>query len=156
MGRRWWFSIWHSKGWPVVAFVMAVATAGCGGARGSGSANGPNTPSQESIPDIVKFDGPSIISCSTSGEIKVVSFAYETKNAAAVKPEVDGVAPAGGAAYDPGSGTVNFDYVCPGPHTFKLSAVGENNRAAVDSITFDENNRAVSSTSSVDVEASPG
>jgi hypothetical protein len=49
---------------------------------------------------------------------------------------------------------VNFDYACPGPHTVEISAVGENKRAATSSVAFDEQNHAVSVTSSIVVEES--
>ena len=65
------------------------------------------------------------MSCSGASQ-KVVSFKYETKNTAAVDPEVDGQAVGAQAGYDPKSGTMRFPYVCPGPHTLTISATGHN------------------------------
>jgi uncharacterized protein (DUF952 family) len=73
----------------------------------------------------VTFDGPSTVSC-TGSETKTVSFDYETKDAEAVDPEIDGQAVGAQAGYDPDSGTMNFPYVCPGPHTLTISATGNN------------------------------
>jgi len=53
-----------------------------------------------------------------------VSFDYETKNAEAVDPEIDGQPVGAQAGYDPDSGTMNFPYLCPGPHTLAISATG--------------------------------
>lgn len=80
-------------------------------------------------PEIVTFDGPSAVSC-TGTETTTVSFKYETKNAKAVDPEVDGQAVGAQAGYDPHSGTMNFPYVCPGPHTVTIDASGANGQSA--------------------------
>ncbi len=56
--------------------------------------------------------------------MQTVEFKYETKNANAVEPEIDGQAPGAQAGYDPNSGTMRFAYVCPGPHTLTISAFG--------------------------------
>jgi hypothetical protein len=65
------------------------------------------------------------VSC-TGGGTKSVSFEYETKNTEAVDPEIDGQAVGAQAGYDPNSGTMNFPYLCPGPHTLTISATGHN------------------------------
>jgi hypothetical protein len=65
------------------------------------------------------------VSC-TGGGTKSVSFTYETKDAEAVDPEIDGQAVGAQAGYDPDSGTMNFPYLCPGPHTLTISATGNN------------------------------
>jgi hypothetical protein len=85
--------------------------AGCGGGK--------------KAPEVVTFDGPSSISC-TGGGTKTVHFQYETKNAEAVEPEIDGQPVGASAGYDPDSGTMNFPYLCPGPHTLAISATGNN------------------------------
>jgi hypothetical protein len=63
------------------------------------------------------------VSCA-GGSQKVVSFKYETKNAEAVDPEIDGQAVGAQAGYDPNSGTMRFPFTCPGPHTLTISATG--------------------------------
>jgi hypothetical protein len=136
-----------------------VIAVGCGGTdTGSMPGERPTTSPrqstpQRSSPEIVKFDGPSFVSCRTRGEVKVLSFAYETANATAVELEIDG-ARTSERATDPKSGTADFEYTCPGPHTLNISVVGADKRVATDSITFDASNHASSSSSSVDVEAS--
>jgi hypothetical protein len=97
-----------------------ILAAGCGG-------------KSSSTPEIVKFDGPSSVSCAKSGETKTVSFQYEAKNAETVNPEVDGNPVGAQAGYDPNSGTMNFPYVCPGPHTLMIFATGKNNKNASES-----------------------
>jgi hypothetical protein len=92
--------------------VLVALVAACGG---SGS----------KAPEIVTFDGPSTVSC-TGGGTKTVSFDYETKDAEAVDPEIDGQAVGAQAGYDPDSGTMNFPYLCPGPHTLTIAATGNN------------------------------
>lgn len=72
-------------------------------------------------PEIVTFDGPSSISCSGGGT-KVVSFAYETKNAITVEPEIDGQNPGAQAGYPAHSGSMGFTFICPGPHTVTIVA----------------------------------
>lgn len=83
-------------------------------------------------PEIVKFQGPSSVSC-TGTETVTVAYAYETKNATAVDPEIDGQAVGAQAGYDPGEGTMNFPYVCPGPHTLTIDASGANGQSATKS-----------------------
>jgi hypothetical protein len=85
-------------------------------------------------PEIVTFDGPSTVSCSGT-ETKTVSFQYETKNATTVDPEIDGEPVGAQAGYDPHSGTMNFPYVCPGPHTLTIDAGGANGQSATKSAT---------------------
>jgi uncharacterized protein (DUF952 family) len=116
------------------------------------SAKVSSTGSAAGKPEIVTFDGPSTVSC-TGTETKTVSFQYETKNAEAVDPEVDGEAIGAQAGYDPDSGTMTFPYQCPGPHTMTISAFGKNNLTATASVMFDENNRVTGSTGSRDVES---
>jgi hypothetical protein len=88
-----------------------VLAAGCGGGK--------------KAPEVVKFEGPSSVDCSGGGT-KTVSFDYETKDAEAVDPEIDGQAVGAQAGYDPDSGTMNFPYLCPGPHTLAIAASGNN------------------------------
>jgi uncharacterized protein YdhG (YjbR/CyaY superfamily) len=88
-----------------------AAAAACGGGK--------------KAPEIVTFDGPSSVSCGGASQ-KVVSFKYETENAEAVDPEIDGQAVGAQAGYDPKSGTMRFPYQCPGPHTLTISATGNN------------------------------
>ncbi|MBA3717484.1 MAG: hypothetical protein H0W87_04560 [Actinobacteria bacterium] len=99
-----------------LAFLALALTAFAAGCGSSGS----------KAPEIVTFQGPSSVSCSSGGGTQTVSFDYETKNAEAVDPEIDGQAVGAQAGYDPGSGTMNFPYVCPGPHTLTISATGNN------------------------------
>jgi hypothetical protein len=103
----------RGAGPPLLALAAALVTvtaAGCGGSSG---------------PKIVTFDGPSVVPCDTKGERHVLSFKYETKNATAVDPEIDGHPIGAQAGYDPKSGTMRFPYVCPGPHELAISAVGK-------------------------------
>ena len=141
------------NGLPLVAAVVAMAASGCGGEAEPRSSQAATAPFPDATPDIVAFDGPQVVECAANGEVKVLSFAYQTKNATAVEAEIDGVTPPGGAVHDPGGGTVNFEYVCPGPHTLKFSAFGTESRAASTSITFDKSNHVDSVTSSSVVEA---
>lgn len=76
-------------------------------------------------PEVVTFEGPSTVSCSGT-ETTTVAFKYETKNATAVDPEIDGQAVGAQAGYDPASGTMSFPYVCPGPHTLTIDVSGAN------------------------------
>ena len=85
-------------------------------------------------PEIVTFAGPSTVSCSGDGT-KTVSFRYETQNAKTVDPEVDGETVGAQAGYDPDSGTMNFPYECPGPHTLTIDAGGANGQSATRSVT---------------------
>jgi len=94
-----------------------------------------------------------VVSCNANGENVVVPFVYEVTNATAVEPLVDGVVSPPAASIDGENATLAFKYVCPGPHTLTISAVGKDKRTATASVSFDEKNRAVSSSSSIDVEA---
>jgi hypothetical protein len=96
-----------------------VLAAGCGGGK--------------KAPEVVKFAGPSSVDCSGGGT-KTVSFDYETKDAEAVDPEIDGQAVGAQAGYDPDSGTMNFPYLCPGPHTMTITAFGANNTSTSKSV----------------------
>ena len=77
-------------------------------------------------PRILEFKGPSSVSCSKKGEIHGVGFQYRVTGAQAVEPEIDGQNPGAQAGYDPKQGTMNFNYVCPGPHTMTIAAFGKN------------------------------
>lgn len=102
----------------VVLAIGAVATAaGCG-------KSGKKAYVPPAGPQIVKFDGPSVVPCGKKGEIKTVGFKYATQNATAVEPEIDGQSPGAQAGYDPSGGTMHFAYICPGPHTMTISATG--------------------------------
>ncbi|HEX9415995.1 MAG TPA: hypothetical protein VF895_04745 [Gaiellaceae bacterium] len=98
-----------------VLLVCALAAVGLVAGCGGGSSG----------PEIVKFSGPDIVPCGKSGEVKTVAFQYETKNATAVEPEIDGQPPGAQAGYDPNSGTMSFAYICPGPHTMTITASGK-------------------------------
>ncbi len=102
------------------AFALLVLALGAGLAAGCGGKS-------STAPEIVKFDGPGVVPCSGKrGEQHTVEYKYETKNAEAVSPEIDGQAIGAQAGYDPDSGTMRFTYICPGPHTFTISAFGHN------------------------------
>jgi hypothetical protein len=134
----------------VGAGLVVVLSAGCGdGNLASTSEEAVST--QASSPRVEKFDGPSVVLCEGHGATIHVPFTYETTNATRVSFELDGAPIASAAVYPPGSGTVRFDYKCPGPHMVAISAVGEGNRSASATVTFNESNHAVSSSSSVDV-----
>lgn len=107
----------------VLAAAAVVGTAGCG-------KSGKKAYVPPAGPQVVKFDGPSVVPCGKKGEIKTVNFKYATQNATAVEPEIDGQAPGAQAGYDPSGGTMHFAYICPGPHTMTISAFGHGKTAS--------------------------
>jgi hypothetical protein len=106
----------------VIAFVAAAA--GCGSSSKKAE---PKTtiPAPTIKPTIAKFDGPDSVSCGKKGITKTVTFAYATRNATAVEPEIDGQSPGMQAGYPPRRGQMHFSYMCPGPHTLTISAFNQ-------------------------------
>jgi hypothetical protein len=142
----------------VVAFVLlgavGFALAGCSGSKRSAV----TTTSTEGVTEapsvrIVRFRGPNFVRC-RGGETHMLSFRYAMKNAQTIDPRVDARPVAAHAIYDLRRGTIRFPYVCPGPHSFKITATGKNNGFASAGVTFDKSNRGDSATYGVAVESS--
>lgn len=85
-------------------------------------------------PVILEFNGPDTASCGTSGDTVTLSYSYRTKNATAVSPAIDGENPGAQAGYDAVHGIMRFAYVCPGPHTLTITALGKNNTSTSQSV----------------------
>ena len=75
-----------------------VVVGGCGGAKTPRSSHG-------TYPQIVPFDGPSVVTCAATGQTKPLPFTYAATNATAIRPEIDGAALRGRYVYGPRSGT---------------------------------------------------
>jgi hypothetical protein len=107
----------------LVLTLGAIAlTAGCGSSKNKPKAT---IPAPTIRPSIVAFSGPDAVPCGKKGQVKTVSFRYETKNATSVGPEIDGQNPGAQAGYPPHKGTMRFSYACPGPHTLTISAFNQ-------------------------------
>jgi hypothetical protein len=115
----------------IVSVFLAGLAAGCGGSskKSTTTSSTPTTPAAKA-PEIVTFKGPSAVPCQKKGQIKTVSFRYETRNATAVEPEIDGQAPGAQAGYDPAGGTMRFEYKCLGPHRLTITAFGKGGKQA--------------------------
>ena len=148
----------------VVAFVLfgaaGFALAGCSGSesrvgtatstKGATQAQSADLPS----PRIAKFKGPDFVKC-RGRETHTLLFRYATKNhVQSVEAQVDGRPPTAHAIYDLRRGTIRFPYVCPGPHTFKITATGKDKGFVSAGVTFDSRNRADSATYGVRIESS--
>ena len=108
----------------VVLLALAAASAGCG--HSSEKPERKTTiPAPTIKPMIVEFKGPESVSCGKQGTIETVSFAYATRNANSVEPEIDGQAPGMQAGYPPRRGQMHFSYMCPGPHTLTITAFNQ-------------------------------
>ena len=109
--------------------ALVVATAGCGHSAKK-PARTTTIPAPTLKPLIVRFDGPSSVSCGKKGTIKSVTFAYVTRNASSVEPEIDGQSPGMQAGYAPRRGQMHFSYKCPGPHTLTITAFDQKGQSA--------------------------
>ena len=106
-------------------------------------------------PQIVRFDGPSVVRCRKAGSAVRVKYEYATLNASVVRGRIDGVKRGVHRVGRPAHGTMLFRYVCSGPHTIGITARGPGGATASASIRFNKKNHAVSSTASGEVDASP-
>jgi len=108
----------------VLLLALVVAVVGCG--RSSNKATRTTTiPAPTVKASIENFDGPTSVSCGKKGTIKTVTFAYVTRNAQSVEPEIDGQSPGMQAGYPPRRGQMHFSYECPGPHTLTITAFNQ-------------------------------
>jgi hypothetical protein len=105
----------------IVCAALAALVAGCGGGKKS------------TAPEIVKFQGPSTVSCAKT-QSALVKFSYATKNVTAVDQEIDGQAPGASAGYSPKGGTMRFAFNCPGPHTLTLTASSSSGKTVSKSV----------------------
>ena len=120
------------------------------------------------MPQIVRFDGPSVVRCPKAGgarslaedptqevflRVVRVKYKYTTLNASVLKGRIDGVKHGVHRVGSPARGTMLFRYVCSGPHTIGITARGPGGATASARIRFNKKNRAVSSTASGEVEA---
>ena len=141
----------------VIVLAFAV-TASVGRSTGGGIHSGPVRnvgPPPRVVPQIVRFDGPSVVGCSKAGAVIWVKYGYATLNTSVVKGRIDGVARGVHRVGRPARGTMFFRYVCSGPHTIGITARAPGGATATASIRFNKKNHAVSSTASGEVEASP-
>jgi len=111
-----------------VALTVAALAAGCGG--GSKNPRKTTIPAPTIRPTVVRFSGPDAVPCGKKGQVKTVSFRYETKNATSVEPQIDGENPGAQAGYPPRKGTMRFSYMCPGPHTLTITAFNPKGQSA--------------------------
>lgn len=120
------------------------------------------------IPQIVRFDGPSVVRCPKAGgarslaedptqevflRVVRVKYKYATLNASVVKGRIDGVKRGVHHVGSLARGTMLFRYVCSGPHTIGITARAGSGATASASVGFNKKNHAVSSTASGEVEA---
>jgi hypothetical protein len=76
-----------------------------------------------------------------------LTFEYATRNATAIEPSIDGRPPPGmQLGHYPPRGTLTLAYVCPGPHTLKITALGDGGLSVSSSVGFDKTNRLTSRT----------
>jgi hypothetical protein len=142
----------------VVAFVLfgawAFALAGCSGSESRvGTTTSTEGATEAPSVRIVRFRGPNFVRC-RGGETHMLLFRYAMKNAQTIDPRVDARPLAAHAVYDLRRGTIRFPYVCPGPHSFKITARGKNYGFASAELTFDKRNRGDSATYGVAVDSS--
>jgi hypothetical protein len=95
----------------VAVTAATVVLAGCGG---SGHKKHTSSTAEFHLgaPKILTFSGPKVVSCAKKGQIKTVSYLYQTQYATSVEPEIDGQAPGAQAGYDPNGGHMRFAYTC--------------------------------------------
>jgi len=113
----------------VAVTAATVVLAGCGG---SGHKKHTSSTAEFHLgaPKILTFSGPKVVSCAKNGQIKTVSYLYQTQYATSVEPEIDGQAPGAQAGYDPNGGHMRFAYTCPGPHKFTITASNNKSKSA--------------------------
>lgn len=113
------------------ALLLALVAASVGCSRSAEKPTRTATiPAPTLKPSIGKFDGPSSVSCGKKGTVQTVTFAYATRNATSVEPEIDGQSPGMQAGYPPRRGQMRFSYICPGPHTLTITAFGQQGQSA--------------------------
>ena len=144
----------------IAAIVVASAiTAAVGLSTGGGVGLGPvrqTGPPPRITPEIVRFDGQRFVRCRTAGAAVRVEYKYATIRASSVEGRIDGVSRGVLRAGSTDRGTMRFRYVCPGPHTFTITARAPGG-TATQSIRFNKRNHAVgySASGSAEVQASP-
>ena len=120
------------------------------------------------MPQIVRFDGPSVVRCPKAGgarslaedlrqevfrRVVRVKYKYATVNASVVRGRIDGVKRGVHRVGSPARGTMLVRYVCSGPHTIGITARAASGATASASVRFNKKNHAESSTASGEVEA---
>jgi len=120
------------------------------------------------MPQIVRFDGPSVVRCPKAGgarslaedlrqevfrRVVRVKYKYATVNASVVRGRIDGVKRGVHRVGSPARGTMLVRYVCSGPHTIGITARAASGATASASVGFNKKNHAVSSTASGEVKA---
>lgn len=141
----------------VIVLAFSV-TAAVGLSTGGGIHLGPVRdvgPPPRVVPQIVKFDGPSVVRCPKAGAAVTVKYAYATLHASVVHGRIDGVKRGVRRVGSAARGTMQFRYVCSGPHTIGITARAPTGATASASLRFNKKNHAVSATASSEVEASP-